>query len=110
MLITHGPPTGVLDMTRDNGSVGCPKLREALGRVRPKLHVFGHIHETHGQQLLQESGTLCVNASICSYEYRPVQPAHVIDLQPYASSKISAGKGDDPISSELGGNWGTATD
>jgi hypothetical protein len=80
VLITHGPPRGVLDMTRDNGPCGCPILRKALDRVRPRLHVFGHIHETHGQELLQEIGTLCVNASICSYEYKPEQPAHVITL------------------------------
>lgn len=51
VLITHGPPLGTLDRVLPGGEhVGCPKLKEALDlRLRPKLHVFGHIHESHGQ-------------------------------------------------------------
>jgi hypothetical protein len=40
ILITHGPPRGHLDLLH----LGCMHLLRELWRVRPKLHVFGHIH------------------------------------------------------------------
>lgn len=67
MLITHGPPKGILDNcvnyeTRQLESVGCEHLHwEVTNRARPKVHVFGHIHESHGQKDL--NGTLYVNAA-----------------------------------------------
>lgn len=47
VLITHGPPYGILDVVR-RGHVGCEALRERLTALHPRLHVFGHIHETPG--------------------------------------------------------------
>ena len=44
VLITHTPPYGILDQVENGELVGCEDLREALLRVKPKLHVFGHIH------------------------------------------------------------------
>ena len=52
ILITHGPPNGMLDkVKRDyNASVGDMDLALAVSkRIRPKLHVYGHIHEGYGQ-------------------------------------------------------------
>ena len=34
-------------------SVGCRALRKAVERVRPRLHVFGHIHEGWGAERVQ---------------------------------------------------------
>ncbi|MEZ4309947.1 MAG: hypothetical protein R3F14_18060 [Polyangiaceae bacterium] len=73
MLLTHGPPHGVLDLTSGHENAGCEDLRAALDRVRPRLHVFGHIHEGAGTQLVDR--TLCVNASICTEEYAPTNPS-----------------------------------
>lgn len=61
VLLTHGPPFGVLDRTFDDRLVGCEELRMAVDRVGPKLHVFGHIHESAGS--VGEGGMLFVNAS-----------------------------------------------
>ena len=77
VLLTHGPPHGVLDRTFHGLDVGCEELRDALPRLRPKLHVFGHIHEAYGCR--EEGGTLFVNASNCDLRYRPVQPPVVVD-------------------------------
>lgn len=44
ILITHGPPKGFGGQTRE-GDVGCDDLLEAVNRVKPLIHVFGHIHE-----------------------------------------------------------------
>jgi predicted phosphodiesterase len=78
VLVTHGPPHGVLDRNFDGTPVGCEDLRDAMKRVRPRVHVFGHIHEGYGTARIGE--TLFVNASICTLAYRPTNPAIVVDL------------------------------
>jgi len=78
VLITHGPPRGILDRTYSGEQVGCDDLRAAVERVRPRLHVFGHIHEGYGEY--EEAGTKFVNASICTLSYDPTNPALVVDL------------------------------
>lgn len=89
ILITHGPPYGILDkVARDYGaSVGDIDLREALEkRIRPRLHVFGHIHENGGQQIVfkrpgfgTENNTVCMNASYVNELYQPVnKPIRII--------------------------------
>lgn len=49
ILITHGPPLGYMD----KDGLGCKDLREALWRIKPLAHVFGHIHEGHGSLILR---------------------------------------------------------
>lgn len=46
ILVTHGPPRAHLDTLR----LGCPDLLGELWRVRPVLHVFGHVHEGYGKE------------------------------------------------------------
>lgn len=49
IMLTHGPPYGILDrVLHGNMSVGCENLLRACQRARPRLHVFGHIHEAYG--------------------------------------------------------------
>ena len=78
VLVTHGPPMGVLDHTVSGHAVGCEDLLAAIERVRPRLHVFGHIHEGYGTH--RAGGTLFVNASTCTLDYRATNPAVVVDL------------------------------
>lgn len=47
ILVTHGPPKLHLD-TRDFHRAGCPYLSGEVARLRPRLHVFGHIHASYG--------------------------------------------------------------
>lgn len=60
ILLTHGPPLGIKDVTVRGEAVGCADLLERVQQVRPKLHVFGHIHEAAG--VFQTEHTLFVNA------------------------------------------------
>jgi hypothetical protein len=61
ILITHTPPRGILDVPSSGDiHLGCPHLRNELKRIQPRLHVFGHIHASHGRH--EESGTQYVNA------------------------------------------------
>jgi Icc-related predicted phosphoesterase len=121
VLVTHSPPMGVLDRVWRIGTatagtdhqtrlytpgaqpkkhrrwrehVGCADMWQAVQRVRPRLHVFGHIHcdagvlshvwpltaaeaagEVHGRRK-----TTFVNAAICDDRYLPVHAPVVIDL------------------------------
>jgi Icc-related predicted phosphoesterase len=77
VLITHGPPMGILDHVWGE-HVGCADLLARIAAVKPKVHAFGHIHE--GSGVLVQDGTTYVNASICDGEYRPVNPIRVVDL------------------------------
>lgn len=88
VLMTHGPPFGHGDRTRQGDEVGCRELLEAVGRVRPRLHVFGHIHEAAGAS--SDGTTTFVNASTCDFRYRPTQPAMELTVDPEAG-EVSLG-------------------
>lgn len=49
VLITHGPPKNVLDLSynknRELEMCGCNGLRKAVEKYKPKHHVFGHCHD-----------------------------------------------------------------
>jgi len=84
VLITHGPPMGILDecpdYVRPNKKVhaGCADLAYHVDRVKPKLHIFGHIHE--GSGIHQESKTLFVNASIMNGRYHPEHSPKIVEV------------------------------
>lgn len=61
ILITHGPPHGVRDLTFFQNNAGCPLLLEKVREIKPRIHAFGHIHEAAG--IAQNSFTLFVNSA-----------------------------------------------
>lgn len=70
ILISHGPPNGILDYVRDWRSY---ENLVSVGYfmpddIKPKIHSFGHIHECGGQRKLIE-GTWFVNASVLDERY-----------------------------------------
>ncbi|WP_395074902.1 metallophosphatase domain-containing protein [Flavobacterium sp.] len=67
ILITHGPPFGILDKTMRGEAVGCEMLLKKVNEIKPKLHVFGHIHEGYG--MLEKETTTFVNASVLDIRY-----------------------------------------
>ena len=80
ILITHGPPRRILDKTywREE-HVGCPWLMKNVQRIKPKLHVFGHIHEGYG--MVEKDGTIFVNASSCTLQYKPTNKPIEVELE-----------------------------
>ena len=63
ILITHGPPYGILDVAPGSSiHSGCKELLDAVLRIRPRLHVFGHIHGAGG--ILTTEHTTFVNAAL----------------------------------------------
>ena len=104
VLITHSPPLGVLDLcrkhTEDGGTIpagrsGCEDLiHEVVERIRPSLHVFGHVHEggwweggavinSHlsGYGVVTNGQTVFINASTCNKKYQPENPPLVFTLR-----------------------------
>lgn len=97
ILITHGPPFGILDETVYSKRTGCEELLLKVYQVKPKLHVFGHIHEDYGQYT--KGDTTFVNASVLDDHYQLVNQPVVIKLDEKRESihQISA-KEESPLS------------
>ena len=79
VLITHGPPKGVLDKCRDGRRVGCPHLLYRVEAIQPVMHIFGHIHESRG--ICIRDSVVFVNTSSLDEKYRlrDSGPAFVFD-------------------------------
>ncbi len=48
ILISHSPPKGTADRTSQGQSVGSKAVRDAVERLRPRLVLCGHIHDSWG--------------------------------------------------------------
>lgn len=77
ILITHGPPKGILDRLQDEvrSEVGSSTLRARVEELDLDYHLFGHIHEAGGKR--KKDGTVFLNASMrgdqITYEGPPFQ-------------------------------------
>ncbi|KAJ3483020.1 hypothetical protein NLG97_g7412 [Lecanicillium saksenae] len=52
IVVTHGPPRGILDRTDNRERAGCPELFAAVAQAKPQIHCFGHIHEGWGVKMV----------------------------------------------------------
>ncbi|MBQ6471215.1 MAG: metallophosphoesterase family protein [Victivallales bacterium] len=60
ILVTHAPPLGFgADMLPNGMHVGSQAIANLVARLRPALHLCGHIHEAAG--IFNENGTILVN-------------------------------------------------
>jgi Icc-related predicted phosphoesterase len=85
ILITHGPPKGILDRVLaphlgEDPHVGDKNLLDSVKRSLPRVHIFGHIHEAYGSYESDLYTTKFYNACICDVRYDPINPVTVIDL------------------------------
>jgi len=79
VLISHGPPFGILDTAPISGShEGCRELLDAVTRLRPKLHVFGHIHTAYGTY--QTEHTIFINAARLGLHDAADKPPFVLQI------------------------------
>ena len=76
VLITHGPPAGFGDRVSHYRAEGCADLLAAVERLRPRLHLFGHIHEDGGAW--QHGNTWIANCTVAEWQRNPT----VFDLDP----------------------------
>ncbi len=87
VLITHGPPHGILDLVENNRynqgrdlHQGCEELAERVTQLQNlKLHCFGHLHLNGGQNV-EIYGKTFVNASVCDEAYNPVNKPVVVEI------------------------------
>jgi len=91
VLVTHGPPYGILDQAPDGRHMGDPELLAALERLpHLRLHIFGHEHSSYGR--LSRGDSLFVNASMMGSDGDLANKPIVIRIQE------RAGPGQDPKS------------
>jgi predicted phosphohydrolase len=83
VLITHGPPEHIGDHTEVGGRHGCADLRARVAEVRPRLHLFGHIHEDGGAWSIDK--TLFANVTTWECERAPT----VIDIDERGVTPVS---------------------
>lgn len=75
ILVTHSPPYFVLDQNKHGEHCGSTSLHNELMRIKPKFHIFGHIHENGGKKMILKTpghDITCINASIMNEYYDPV--------------------------------------
>lgn len=85
ILVTHGPPHGILDEVPRKffiENTGCEELRKKIEEIarlgKLKFHAFGHIHCGYGTQ--DFFGVKFINAANCDEAYNPTQLPVVVDL------------------------------
>jgi Icc-related predicted phosphoesterase len=82
ILVLHGPPYGYGDGVPEDAGVrrcGCPLLLERIQQVRPRLVVYGHIHEGRGEWQL--GPTRLANVTLLDEDYRLRHQPWVIELE-----------------------------
>jgi Icc-related predicted phosphoesterase len=77
ILITHRPPFGILDKS-GNINFGCPDLLERVLEIKPKYHLFGHIHNAYGIKKTQ--ATTFANASAVNEYYQLSNQPFVFEI------------------------------
>jgi Icc-related predicted phosphoesterase len=78
ILITHGPPKFIGDFDRDIYAGSLTLLQEIQNRIKPKYHIFGHIHEGYG--VYSDGITTFINCAIMNVDYNPENSPLVFDL------------------------------
>lgn len=68
ILVTHSPPFGFLDEVEEGRHVGCEELLVKVKLIKPKYHLFGHIHENYG--MAHTESTTYINGSLLDEHYR----------------------------------------
>lgn len=91
ILITHCPPKGILDLTHDKDDettlvqAGCEYLYNHVNRIKPKVHAFGHIHESPGCYnfgVFEKNETKFVNCGCFLHRMNKLENGIILDVEP----------------------------
>jgi len=82
VLVTHGPPRGYGDRGPVEGRAGCEDLLRRVREVRPRLHLFGHIHQDGG--IWRDGSTTFANVTTWECE----RAATVLDVDPSTKNVV----------------------
>jgi Icc-related predicted phosphoesterase len=81
VLVTHGPPYSILDTTQEGLNVGSKTLYDRIKQLKKlKHHIFGHIHESHGDITIDD--VQFHNVSLVNRAYKLLNVPRVIDIYP----------------------------
>ena len=80
ILITHTPPKGILD-----NNLGSNALLERVNEIKPKINIFGHIHEGYGK--FENKDTKFYNVSVVNDKYKLVNKITIINMENKNSKK-----------------------
>lgn len=83
ILLLHGPPHGILDLTMEGVHTGSPSLNIRIEELKElELVVFGHIHNSYGS-LTKNFGNkdiTFINASLCGEDYKLTRKPIIVEM------------------------------
>ncbi len=77
VLITHSPAYGILDFD-DDINYGDEQLLSKVLDIKPRLHLFGHIHAHHG--IITLRGTTFSNGAIMNSDYTHLHTPNLLTI------------------------------
>lgn len=84
VLVTHGPPFGILDEVHrapeETEQTGCKSLLKRIVNIKPQYHIFGHIHECYGRASYKQ--VEFANVSTMNRFYKIENEPVVLDVFP----------------------------
>lgn len=81
ILITHAPAYGILDSSENKDEkYGCKLLLEKIKKIKPQIHICGHIHTGNGYFF--DGNTHFFNASIVNEQTEIIKKPFIIDWCP----------------------------
>jgi Icc-related predicted phosphoesterase len=82
ILITHGPPFGILDLSHGQSErMGDPELLTRVRQLKSLLlHSFGHVHGGYG--MVEEGQVMFVNAALMGLQGELDHPPVVLRMNP----------------------------
>ena len=84
VLVTHGPPKGVLDTITNGLHVGSESILKLVNDKQPIFNVFGHIHESFGCNIIKKS--ISCNTSCLWTDW--LLRGHIIDTEKKSVKQI----------------------
>jgi Icc-related predicted phosphoesterase len=80
VLLTHTPPYGILDKSPYGHRGSKSLLDHVKNRIQPALHVFGHVHGSHGYERDKDTETIFVNAVVVNGKKKVVYEPIIIEI------------------------------
>ena len=79
VLLTHGPPWGILDKNQYGEHCGCEELLKRVKELNLNIHCYGHIHENYSMKEIE--GTIYINGSSLNKNYEPVNKPIILEVE-----------------------------
>ena len=88
IIVTHGPPMGILDVTDNDGcnfQAGCKSLMRTILKIQPQYHIFGHLHDephiyNNGIKTIDICKTQFMNVSMLDSEHNLIHKIKIIEI------------------------------